>query len=306
MSLIVKKPALWLVLFLMPLYMKAQFVELGILGGVSNYLGDLSNEKFVLNETHLAGGIFGRYNITNKWAVKGFAAYARVSGDDKNNYTGVSDPNYNFFYYRNLNFYSDIYEFSLQLEYNLLPNDLFSNSSRPFVPYVFSGIGVFHFNPKTTIKAHNAFLQGKGIDLQNDLDIELQPLATEGQGSTNYNDITPYALTDICIPLGIGFRQRIGNDFTLGMEIGLRYTFTNYLDDVGGKYADASSVRAFKGEYAGYLSDRSVDKTSDGKTYFSDGQFRSSRKMLTTDLYLIGGVTLSYIFRGKGMECPKF
>lgn len=305
MSFSYRKTIAVLAILFTPVWLQAQFVEIGLLGGCSNYLGDLSNEKFVIKETHLAGGLFGRYNINNKWAVKGFAGYGRVSGDDKNNYSQASDNNY-FFYYRNLNFYTDIYEFSLQLEYNLLPNDLRSSSSRPFVPYVFGGIGVFHFNPKTVIKAHNAYLASQGQDLQNDLTIELQPLSTEGQGTTNYNDVKPYSLTDVCFPIGIGFRQRLGTSFTIGLEAGLRYTLTNYIDDVGGKYADASAVRAFKGDFAGYLADRSVDKTTDGKNYFSDGQLRSSRKMFTTDLYFIAGVTVSYIIRSKGMECPRF
>ena len=120
-----------------------QQVEVGLMLGASNYIGDLSNETFLMKETHFSGSFFGRYNVNNRWAIKGMIGYGRLSGDDKN----FSD---NFNKKRNLNFYSDIYEFSVHAEYNLIKNNLNSISSRPFLPYIFGGIGVFNFNPKTS------------------------------------------------------------------------------------------------------------------------------------------------------------
>ena len=84
----------------------AQFVEIGIMGGASNYSGDLSDESVAFKETHLAGALFGRYNFTNRWAVKGFAGYGKISGDDKNYAVAptLSKPAGNFQYWRNLHF----------------------------------------------------------------------------------------------------------------------------------------------------------------------------------------------------------
>lgn len=271
----------------------AQFVEIGILGGASNYSGDLSDEGVAFKETHLAGALFGRYNFTNKWAIKGFAGYGKISGDDKNYAVApsASKPAGNFQYWRNLNFYSHIFEFSVQAEYNLLPNDLNSYNSRPFIPYVFAGIGIVNFNPKTTL---------------NGTELELQPLGTEGQGTTSYNNLKKYDLTVYSIPVGIGFRQKIGEAFFLGLEAGVRFTGTNYLDDVGGKYADAQVVGASYGVKAQALSDRSIERTAGGLPYFVEGSPRSDRKIFTKDLYFMAGITISYVFRGKGMDCPNF
>lgn len=272
---------------------KAQFVEIGIMGGASNYSGDLSDEGVAFKETHLSGALFGRYNFTNKWAVKGFAGYGKISGDDKNYAVAptAAKPAGNFQYWRNLNFYSHIFEFSVQAEYNLLPNDLSSYNSRPFIPYIFAGIGIVNFNPKTTLGG---------------TELELQPLGTEGQGTTSYNNLKKYDLTVYSIPVGIGFRQKIGEAFFLGLEAGVRFTGTNYLDDVGGKYADAQVVGASYGIKAQAISDRSIERTADGLPYFVEGSPRSDRKIFTKDLYFMAGITISYVFRGKGMDCPNF
>ncbi|MFN4082446.1 MAG: DUF6089 family protein [Bacteroidia bacterium] len=280
----------------------AQFVEIGLLLGASNYIGDLSNETMAFKETQPSAALFGRYNISPRWAVKGFGAYGKVSGDDKNfatakrTYNGVS--NFEFNRLRNLNFNSHIYEFSVQMELNLLKNDLKDYSARPFIPYLFAGIGVFNFNPKTTL------VNAQG----NKQEFELQPLATEGQGSTTYNELKKYPLTAICVPVGMGIRQKIGDAFFLGIEGGIRFTNTNYLDDVGGKYADPSIVEGATGRNAMLLADRSWEVLPTGQlSPFIDGSLRSDkRNFLKTDAYLMIGVTLSYVFRGKGIPCPQF
>jgi hypothetical protein len=266
-----------------------QQVEIGLMLGASNYNGDLSNETFLMKESHFSGSFFGRYNINNRWAIKGMIGYGRVSGDDKN-FTEVRNK------LRNLNFYSDIYEFSVHGEFNLLKNDLNSISSRQFLPYLFGGIGVFNFNPKTTFG-------GKTY--------ELQPLGTEGQGTTSFNELKKYDLTAVCIPMGLGFRQKIGDDFFIGVEGGIRFTRTNYLDDVGGYYASPEIVRAAYGDVAGYLSDRSwetVDLSATGSPVYlnKEGDNRSFKQKFKNDAYFLVGVTFSYVIRSKGQGCPQF
>ena len=266
-----------------------QQVEVGLMLGASNYNGDLSNETFLMKESHLSGSFFGRYNVNSRWAIKGMIGYGRLSGDDKNFTEDLNKK-------RNLNFYSDIYEFSVHAEYNLIKNNLNSISSRPFLPYIFGGIGVFNFNPKTSF--------GGKI-------YELQPLGTEGQGTTSYNEIKKYDLTSVCIPLGLGFRQKIGDDFFLGVEGGIRFTRTNYLDDVGGYYASPEIVRAAHGDVAGYLSDRSweiVPLSSTGTPVYqnTDGDPRSFKEKFKNDAYFLFGVTFSYVIRSKGQGCPQF
>jgi hypothetical protein len=286
--------------------LKSQNVEVGLMLGGSNYLGDLSNETFLMDQTKFSASIFGRYNFLPRFSMKGFIGYGRVAGDDNNfkdetrSYAGIEDFKFN--YYRNLNFYSDIYEASVHAEYNLRKMDLNTYQSRPFIPYVFGGIGLFHFNPKSTF-------DGK--------EVELQPLATEGQGSTTYNDLKKYSLTSICLPVGLGFRQKIGDDFFIGVEAGLRFTRTNYLDDVGGLYASNSVVNGATGRVGLLMSDRSwerpdvnvspdLDFPLNNDYLFEEGFKRSDRKTFSNDMYFMAGITISYVIRFRGQGCPTF
>jgi hypothetical protein len=263
---------------------KAQGIEFGLFLGASNYMGDLSNDGVVLSTTAPSGSIIARYNLSEKWALKGFFGYGRVSGTDQNSSYSVQKS-------RNLSFYTDIYEASLQLEFNLVRNSYRYTATKKMIPYLFAGIGLFNFNPKTEL---------------NGTKVELQPLGTEGQGTTTYNDRVKYALTQACIPLGIGFKKRISKRLTIGMEFGARYTFTNYLDDVGGVYADANVVGRSNGETARLLSDRSWELTPDGKNLFDDGDARSMKKININDIYFMGGITFTYIFPNAGIRCPRF
>lgn len=285
--------------------LKSQNVEVGLMLGGSNYLGDLSNETFVMGETKFSASIFGRYNFHPRFSMKGFIGYGQVAGDDNNfvnetrTYAGVEDFRFNYF--RNLNFFTDIYEASVHAEYNLLKMDLNSYQSRPFVPYVFGGIGLFHFNPRSTF-------QGK--------EVELQPLATEGQGSTTYNENKKYPLTSVCLPIGLGFRQKIGDDFFVGVEAGFRFTRTNYLDDVGGLYASNSVVFGATGRSGLFMSDRSWERDPNAnpnnefpltETFiFQEGQKRSDKATFQNDMYFMAGITISYVIRFKGQGCPTF
>lgn len=262
----------------------AQGIEFGLFVGASNYMGDLSNDGIVLSESHPAASVIGRYNISEKWSLKGFVGYGRISGSDKNANTALKES-------RNLSFYTDVFEGSMQIEFNLVRNSFRYTATRRVIPYLFTGIGIFNFNPK-------ADLNGKAY--------ELQPLGTEGQGTTTYNDRVKYALTQTCIPFGFGLRKRISKRTSFGIELGLRYTFTNYLDDIGGTYPDSRVVGRSNGEVAGLLSDRSWETSPTGRNIFRDGDKRSIKALDINDIYFMGGITFTYIFPNKGMLCPRF
>lgn len=260
-------------------------IEFGVLIGASNYYGDLNGQEVLPSQTHPSFGILGRYNINERWSVKGIFAYGHISGADSLS-TSVSQQT------RNLSFYTDIFEVSAQFELNLIANKTGYNSTNKIIPYLYAGIGIFNFNPKTQYA-------GK--------EYELQPLGTEGQGTTEYNELEKYALTQLCIPMGMGLKKRLGRHWAFGIEAGMRYTFTNYLDDVGGTYANNNVVKRGSGEIAGALADRSAEKNPGGPyPMFYEGENRSRKWLSLNDIYLIGGITISYRFVPQGMKCPKF
>jgi hypothetical protein len=106
---------------------------------------------------------------------------------------------------------------------NLLEPDFFS-----VYPYVFMGIGLFHFNPYTHDNT------GKRTFLQ--------PLGTEGQGLAAYPNRKPYSLTQICLPFGGGVKINLDKSFDLEYELAGRSLFTDYLDDVSTTYVDKGAL----------------------------------------------------------------
>ncbi len=86
--------------------------------------------------------------------------------------------------------------------------------------------------------------------------VYLKPLSTEGEGLPGYPDRKPYSLTQLAIPFGGGVKFAITNDWHIGLEVGLRKLFTDYLDDVSSTYADPNDLLTAKGQLAVDLSYR--------------------------------------------------
>lgn len=202
--------------------------------GGSYYIGDLNKYNHFKN-THLALGLIYRYYINSRVEFRVAAKYGRVSADD-------ADSKIDVYRMRNLSFQSDIFEITSGIEFNYF-NYKLGDGKYFFSPYLFLELGLFRMNPKTEY---------------NDELIELQPLGTEGQGSS-LSDKDPYSLTQLAIPFGLGFKLNLGPRAAISFEYGLRKTFTDYLDDVGGNYVDPIALAQENGNLAARLADRSLD-----------------------------------------------
>lgn len=239
--------------------LKAQNSEIGAFLGTSFYLGEL-NPTTLFAQPGIAGGFVYRYNLTPRWALKADFIFANVSASDQTTNDG---------YARNLSFFSPITEFSAEAELNFFKLYNESRKNR-FTPYIFAGITCFSFDPQATL---------------NGTTYELQSLGTEGQSLENQPD--RYSLTNFAIPFGIGVRFTIGKYFSIGAEWGMRYTFTDYLDDVGGVYYDNDDLREQRGDIVANLADRS-------KILHKAGEQRGNST--TTDLYSFAGVIMTVKF----------
>ena len=259
--------------------MKAQYSEAGIMLGVSNYKGELSPHLFNKDFVHFAAGAFYRHNWNRHWSYQLEVNYGRISGDDALAVTGFEKN-------RNLSFYSDILDFSPLIEFNFFPYET-GNSEFPFTPYIFTGLSVFHFNPK-------ADLNGTAY--------ELQPLGTEGQGLDGPD---MYHRVAIALPIGGGVKVNFGN-FGLGLQVGARRTYTDYLDDVSGTYPDQLRLLAARGAVAAALSDRSLIK-DDGTTNFPVITGKQRGDALDNDWYVFAGVTIYVRISSRGRDsCSPF
>ncbi len=215
--------------------------EIGLMLGGSYYIGDLNAMKHFKN-TNLAGGILYRFNIHSRLSFRANFTYGSVEGYD-------SDASRDVLVNRNLSFQSELYELGSGIEFSYFPFQIGHDRYRG-TAYLLAELALVHINPTTEYNGET---------------IELQPLGTEGQG-TSASDKSNYALNQLAIPLGIGFRVSLGKRASIGMEYGIRFLFTDYLDDVGGyRYADPAIIAAENGPIAAALSNRSLDGSRFGR-----------------------------------------
>lgn len=179
----------------------AQRHEIGVTFGGSSYMGDL-NPKRPLTLLNPGAGVLYRQNFNYHWSVRGNIYYMRVEGSDA--IIGYNPT-------RDLSFFSDIYEFSVQTEVNFLQYQP-GNLNTPFTPYIFAGLGGFLFHPKRLLP------DGQIINL-------FDP-AQNQERETNYNVVSHHLL------FGMGFKFNLTRFLSTGMEWGMRMTGTDYLDDV--------------------------------------------------------------------------
>ncbi|MEO0776405.1 MAG: DUF6089 family protein [Bacteroidota bacterium] len=127
--------------------------EVGILGGVSNYQGDLSPSKnwYSVGPSHAAFGAFVRYNPHRLFAGRFGINYSSVSGDDAQSIDANRQR-------RNLSFKSTILEFNLIGEFNILGYQPYA-LSETFSPYIFFGVAAFVFNPTAELDGDTYELQ---------------------------------------------------------------------------------------------------------------------------------------------------
>jgi hypothetical protein len=190
----------------------SQTAEVGLLGGLSYYLGDLNPGIHFLG-SRPAYGALARVNLDNRWVVRGSFMRGRVTGDDgKGNTNDI----------RGLKFESKLTDISLGMEFNFF--DYVTGSRKNLLsPFIFGGIGMVIFDPKAD-----------GVDLRS--------LGTEGQ-NIGFDGRKPYSRMAFTIPFGIGFKYSLNRRICFSGEWGLRKTFTDYLDDVSKTYyLDGASI----------------------------------------------------------------
>ncbi len=276
-------------------------LDFGLYLGASNYMGEFTDGYMPYWAlTKPAGGLVARYNYGPYLTFKGTALYGMIEGTDKN---FSSDP---YRRRRNLSFKSDIVEFSVQAEWNIIGYEN-TRTSYAWTPYLFVGVSVFRFNPKAQFHyvagPHDPTLASQNGDW-----IELQPLGTEGQETTKFNDKRRYSLTQVSIPLGFGAKWQLNDHWAFGIDFGLRKTFTDYLDDVSSIYVDDIIVGGASGPMAKAMKDRSreLPEYSNDPTYtgFENDSPRGNPK--TKDWYMIGGITITYRILGGKQPCFNF
>ncbi len=246
------------------LVLTAQRVHVGLAGGLANYNGDLLDKLYPKKITNGFIGFTVHYELQDQILVRGGYNFARVNGSDS--YSEKKDLQL-----RNLQFESTISEFSFVGEYYL-----FNLYEKKFSPYAFAGFAFYHFNPYTYDST------GKKTFLK--------PLRTEGQGI--YSNKKEYSLWQFAIPFGGGFKFAINENLRIGIEIGLRKLFTDYLDDVSTSYPDYNDLLAARGSTAVELSYRGDEVTGGDPNFPTKDTQRGSAAQ--KDMYYFTGLNITF------------
>lgn len=229
------------------------FVGGGLNAG--NYFGDLApvpkKASTDISFTRPGFGIYGGYKLNHSIAIRGGLNWVRVFGDDAS-----SDPSTNENigrYMRNQSFRNDIKEFQLGVEIYLLPNYGGPNQRLPFNAYIFLGGAVYQHEPKGLVP---------DFDYQATND-ESVPLAQAGEWvklRTLETEGVSYSNIGFSIPASIGVTMRLpGTPLNASLEIGIRYLFTDYIDDVSSReYVDLQTLEQSGGQLARIMADRSA------------------------------------------------
>lgn len=269
-------------------------------GGATNFLGELGganrigSRKISIRDFDFPSirpniTLGYQYRFHKHWATKAEINAAFIGGHDR-----LTEEE--FRNNRNLNFRAPIIELSGRMEY-LIP---FTRKGQQYDlnvrgwrninvhTFLFAGVAGFWFDP-----------YGK----YNDRWYRLKPLCTEGQTVVSTRPKS-YSNFQLSIPMGIGFRYAINKTWTLSIEYGTRWTFTDYIDDVSLTYVDYDALRAAKGDLAVMMSNPSPTANDPTNPYYNStraGQQRGDPR--DKDSYMFISLSVHYKL-GRGFT-PK-
>lgn len=262
--------------------LQAQYeLDAGIQLGGANYLGEIGGgadegRSFLLDmnleQTDFAISGFFRYGINRNVAIKFSASYARIGGADSLSENPARIG-------RNLSFRTDLIEAAVVGEYVFYQNrDIFPNAQDQikFRTYGFAGLGLLLYYP---------------FAKQNEDWFSLRPLQTEGRENA-------YSTATLILPLGGGIDFSFQKKFRLGLEVGYRISFTDYLDDISTDFAFAEELPFSE---SAIFANRSAEAFNRGEVDLPDpenylpGKIRGNPD--NNDGYLMVQITFSYLIK---------
>jgi len=267
--------------------------EAGFTIGPMVFLGDLGGhmgkgttfvKDYNMATTKLSFGAFVAAYPQPWLGLRASLNYGRIEGDDGLIKGKGGDEETRLA--RNLSFRSTILEATIMAEVYptvFLEEDPDDVTGR-LRPYGVIGLGAFHFNPQTNVRSSTG----------DDIWVDLKPLHTEGEGFSEYPDRKNYSLTQMNIPMGVGIKYYVSQNFNISFEIIHRKTFTDYIDDVSTRFVDPALFTKYlspsQAALASQLSNRSPQRGIN--TAYAPGAKRGDPKQ--NDAYFTAGFKLAF------------
>jgi hypothetical protein len=284
---------------------KKQYISIGGSVNANSFFGDIANSSSrfstQISQTRPNFTAFIQKRATPRVTGRLSFSVGQLAGDDNLVSPGIDD---NGRYQRGLHFRNNFFNISAVGIIDAVANKgaFFRRTSR-FIPYGLVGIGVMRSNPEARVASDFA---GRSSGSW----VSLQDLETEGVSYSEYL---------FNIPLGVGIRKKINNNFDVALELVLHYTFTDYLDDISGNYADMSGWdplrRAMASRSLEAVSARNGEVRTDvprptsvngytvGFGHGAPGDQRGNPE--NNDHFTSIGITVNYIFAGA-IKSGKF
>ncbi len=245
-----------------------RYNAIGVTVNALNYFGDLSPLSNAtstdISFTRPGIGLFAQHRFGPRYSLRLTASWGRLSGSDES--AEATDPDAFFRYARGLHFRNDIKELSLVAIFDLFPNNGTASTRVVFTPYLYVGGGLMFHNPQALAPAGLLSADGSPHPQAGQW-VDLEPLGTEGQYATlpaDYPPVETYSKMQINFPLGLGIRYRVSSNMDFSFEMGARFLFFDYIDDVSDRYIDLGLFNTGDSDQdilARALSDRSREAT---------------------------------------------
>jgi hypothetical protein len=312
--------------------------ELGLGAGVTNYFGDLGNER-ILQTTSTRPGVdvtvrnfTGNSSLTgnlyNSFSVEARFSWHRIGYDESKairDRQGFELRNYG----RGICFQNDLLGFSTHLTYTIYPNKHVPLHRQGAAMFFFTGVGVYYGKPvadlfRGDISLANQYYfwsdgtlrdkaeatgHGNIIEKDGDYETDLTKWCTEsGQVAGEVVTNKKYNPVNIGLPMGFGFRFGLSKVLTLSAEFGYYYFLTDFLDDVSDAYVTFEDLNKMypndpaKQELALYIS----DPTGYGTNGYPGPATSIRGNPNKSDAYSYVNLELAYKFKLRGEKVRFF
>lgn len=167
-------------------------LDIGVFGGAGTYFGDMTKINFS-KSVNPAFAAFARYNFNPRYGLRFNVLTGNIGAQGEFDTQAINNNPLLTNYW---GFKKNVLDISLQFEFNFLKY-IVGNKETPYSTYIFGGVGM------QTYAYSNPLIQGG-----------------------NNSEVSP------TIPFGLGFKFNLSKRIGLGLEGGLRKTFSDKLDNL--------------------------------------------------------------------------